>query len=50
MPLNTPQMSMKQGIALFGEDGIVAVKKDLFQLYERKVMIPEMGSTLSTQD
>ena len=50
MPLNTPQMSMKQGIALFGEDGIVAVKKELFQLYERKVMIPEMASTLSIQD
>jgi hypothetical protein len=50
MPLNTPQMSMKQGIALFGEDGIIAVKKELFQLYERKVMIPEMGSTLSIQD
>jgi hypothetical protein len=41
-PLSTPQMSMSKGVAMFGEDGISAVKKELQQLqqlHERKVMI-----------
>jgi hypothetical protein len=32
---------MRQGIALFGEGGIVAVKKELFQLCTRIFDVPE---------
>jgi hypothetical protein len=40
-PLATPQMSMKKGIKVFGQDGVAAVKKEMLQLYERKVMSPK---------
>jgi hypothetical protein len=32
-------MNMKQGLAMFGEDGVAAVKNEIFQLHERKVLI-----------
>jgi hypothetical protein len=35
IPLSTPQMNMSQGIAMFGSDGIAAVKTVLLQLHER---------------
>jgi hypothetical protein len=38
--LATPQMSMNQGIKMFGEAGVQAVKKELEQVHERKVMRP----------
>jgi hypothetical protein len=37
-PLATPQMSMQRGLKVFGEDGVAAVKKEMLQLHERKVM------------
>lgn len=37
-PLSTPQMSMKQGLLKFAEEGVAAVKKELLQLHTRKVM------------
>jgi hypothetical protein len=39
-PLATPQMSMKKGLKVFGKDGVEAVKKEMLQLRERKVMEP----------
>ena len=35
-PLVTPQMSMKKGIKVFGQDRVAAVKKEMLQLHERK--------------
>jgi hypothetical protein len=32
-------MNMRQGIAMFGDDGVAAVKAELQQLHDRKVMI-----------
>jgi hypothetical protein len=37
-PLATPQMSMKRGIKLFGDDGVKAVTEELKQLHDREVM------------
>ena len=37
-PLATPQMSMKRGIKMFGEQGVKAVADELQQLHDRKVM------------
>ena len=42
-PLATPQMSMKRGNQMFGEDGVAAVKKEMQQLHDRKVMAPKHG-------
>jgi hypothetical protein len=36
--LATPQMRMKAGLKMFGEDGAMAVKKELYQPHDRKVM------------
>jgi hypothetical protein len=46
-PLATPQMSMKKGIRVFGQDGIAAVKKEMLQLHDRKVMAPKHAKELS---
>jgi hypothetical protein len=35
-PLATPQMSMKKGLKVFGEDAVKAVKKEMLQLHEQK--------------
>ena len=37
-PEDTPQMSMKKGLKLFGKGGYAAVKKEMQQLHNRKVM------------
>ena len=34
-PLATPQMSMKRGIQIFGEDGVKALTDELQQLHDR---------------
>ena len=47
VPLATPQMSMKKGIKVFGNDGVNAVKKELKQLHDRKVMEPKLGTELT---
>ena len=39
-PEDTPQMSMKQGLRLFGEEEYAAVRKEMQQLDDRKVMQP----------
>ena len=39
-PEDTPQMSMKRGLKEFGEDGYIAVRKEMQQLHDRKVMQP----------
>ena len=46
-PLATPQMSMKRGIKMFGDDGVAAVKKEMQQLHDRKVMAPKHGIELT---
>jgi hypothetical protein len=40
-PLATPQMSMKRGIKVFSQDGVVVVKKEMLQLHDQKVMAPK---------
>jgi hypothetical protein len=48
-PLATPQMSMKRGLKVFGEDGVEAVKKEMLQLHERKVMEPKHATELTQE-
>jgi len=48
-PLATPQMSMKKGIKVFGQDGVAAVKKEMLQLHERKVMSPKHAKELTPE-
>ena len=40
-------MSMKKGLKLFGEGGYAAVKKEMQQLHDRKVMQPVHRKHLS---
>ena len=40
IPEETPQMSMKKGLKVFGEGGYPAMKKEIQQLHDRKVMQP----------
>jgi hypothetical protein len=42
-------MSMKKGLKMFGEDGVQAVKKEMLQLHERKVMEPKHAAELSSE-
>jgi hypothetical protein len=46
--LATPQMSMAQGIRMFGNDGIQAVKKELQQVHDRKVLKPRRRFELTS--
>ena len=39
-PEDTPQMSMKQGLRIFGEEGYATIRKEMQQLHDRKVMQP----------
>ena len=39
-PEDTPQMSMKKGLEMFSEGGYAAVKQEMQQLHDRKVMQP----------
>ena len=39
-PEDTPQMSMKKGLEMFGEGGYAAVNQEMQQLHDRKVMQP----------
>jgi hypothetical protein len=48
-PLATPQLSMKKGLKIFGEHGVEAVKKEMLQLHERKVMEPKHAAELSPE-
>ena len=40
VPEETAQMSMEKGLRVFGEEGYAAVKKEMQQLHDRKVMQP----------
>ena len=44
----TGQMSMKKGLKVFGEPGYAAVKKEMQQLHDRKVMQPVNRKNLSS--
>ena len=46
-PEDTPQMSMKRGLREFGEEGYTAVRKEMQQLHDRKVMQPIKRKDLS---
>jgi hypothetical protein len=46
-PLSTPQMNMRKGLKVFGEDGVAAVKKEMLQLHDRKVMEPRHAADLT---
>ena len=39
-PEDTPQMSMKRGLRMFGEEGYTAVREEMQQLHDPKVMQP----------
>ena len=47
VPKETAQMSMKKGLKVFGEKGYAAVKKEMQQLHDRKVMQPINRKDLS---
>ena len=47
--LETPQMNMKQGLKIFGEAGVDAVKKEMQQLHDRKVMQVKNPSKLTPE-
>ena len=46
-PEETAQMSMKKGLKVFGKQGYAAVKKEMQQLHDRKVMQPINRKDLS---
>ena len=43
----TPQMSMKRGLKLFGDDGVSAVSTEIKQLHDRAVMKPTIAKELT---
>ena len=45
----TPQMSMKRGIKLFREDGVAAVRKEMQQLHDRKLMAAKHSDELTPE-
>ena len=44
-----PQMSMKKGLKVFSEGGYAAVKKEMQQLHDRKVIQPINQKDLSPE-
>jgi hypothetical protein len=46
-PLSTPQMNMKQGLQFFGEEGVDAVRKEMRQIHDRKVMMAKASTNLT---
>jgi len=47
--LETPQMNMKQGLKMFGEASVDAVRKEMQQLHDRKVMQVRNPSKLTPE-
>jgi hypothetical protein len=45
--MTTPQMSMKQGIRMFGKSGVDAVKKEMQQVHDRNVMLAKKATDLT---
>ena len=48
--LETPQMNMNQGIKMFGEAGVEAVKKEMQQLHDRGVMKVKEAKELTRKE
>jgi hypothetical protein len=48
-PLVTAQMNMRQGLKAFGESGVAAVRKEMQQLHDRKVMKAVTSKELTPQ-
>ena len=49
VPEETPKMLMKKGLKMFGEGGYAAVKKEMQQLHDQKVMQPVSRKDLSPE-
>jgi hypothetical protein len=47
--LATPQMSMKRGLKVFGQDGVAAVGKEIKQLHDLKVGKPKRSADLTAE-
>lgn len=47
--LETSQMNMRQGLKMFGQAGVEAVKKEMKQLHDRKVMQVKHPTELTSQ-
>ena len=47
--LETPQMSLKAGLRIFGDDGVRAVEKEMHQLHDRGAMIPVHKRSLTSE-
>ena len=47
--LDTPQMSLKDGLQTHGNDGLKAVEKDMRQLHDRNVMTPVHKNCLTPE-
>ena len=47
--LATPQMNMRKGIQVFGKAGIDAIRKEVQQLHDRKVMEPKKWKDLTRE-
>jgi hypothetical protein len=48
--LATAQMSMKKGLKMFGEGGVAAVRGEMQQLHDRKVMEPKHTRDLTPEE
>ena len=48
VPEDTAQMSMKKGLRVYGKEGYTAVKKEMQQLHDQKVMQPINRKDLTT--
>ena len=46
-PVETQQMSMKKGLEVFGKDGETAMKDEMQQLHDWKVMLPVKNKVLT---
>lgn len=45
--LATSQMNIRQGLKMFGEEGVQAIKKELAQLHDREVISPRASKDLT---
>ena len=48
--LTTPQMSVKRGLKLFGNDRLKAIKVEMLQLHSRDVIEPKRVTELSNAE
>ena len=48
--LTTPQMSIKRGLKLFGNDGLKAIKVEMLQLHSRDAIEPKRATELSNAE